>query len=153
MRTSGAAVLCKADQRKMPEWRHGAALDESHAGRPRGPLRVAFEQELRSPAKLACGRLKPMLERAPQTSIGADPTDQEDLAARLEDASKFIECRFWIWHGGDDVLRRHDIERCVWKRKLLRIHIPQSLDIAQAEFFDSLVGLTQHRLGYIDSAN
>src|SRR5947208_13385962 len=76
-------VFAEADQIEMSERRHGAALDQAHAGGFCRPARVPHERKLRTPAEFARGGLEPVLERAPQAGLGADATDQDDFAARL----------------------------------------------------------------------
>src|SRR6516162_7337296 len=75
-----AALLEEADQREVAERRHGAAFDQANAARPFRPLGVTFERELGAPAELARRGCKPVLEGAPQTGLGADAADQNDLA-------------------------------------------------------------------------
>src|SRR5262245_60180008 len=87
------SALAEADQREMPERRHGAALDQVNAvGAPR-PFGVTRPGELGAPAELARRRREPMLQRAPQAGFRADAADQDDLAAGLEHASELVERR------------------------------------------------------------
>src|SRR5208283_657825 len=92
------AFLVETNKRKMPQRRHGAPLDKAdHAG-SRGPSRIALERKLRAPAELACGWRKSMLERPPQSGLGADAADQHDLAARLQDAGELVERGLRVRH-------------------------------------------------------
>src|SRR6516165_3453574 len=77
------ALFAEADQAEMPDRRHGATLNEMHAGALRGPARISRERKFGAPTELARGRLEPMLERTPQTRLRADAADQHDLAAGL----------------------------------------------------------------------
>src|SRR5690349_7378485 len=70
------AGLEEADKREMAERRHCAALDQPDTSRLRGPARVALKREFAAPAELACRRLEPFLESAPQPGFGSDAAHQ-----------------------------------------------------------------------------
>src|SRR5918996_2514902 len=110
---AGALFLAEPDQGELAKWRHGAAFDQAHPLGAGGPGGVSLPRELGTPTELAGGRRKPMLQRAPQPRLRADPADQHDLAARLEDARELVERALGIRHRRDHVLRDHDIERVV----------------------------------------
>src|SRR4029077_3484729 len=83
-------VFAEANQIEMPEWRHGAALDQAHAGGFYRPARVSHERKFGAPTEFARSGLEPMLERAPQTSLGANAADQHDFTAGLQHAREFV---------------------------------------------------------------
>src|SRR5262245_35016621 len=111
---SGIAALCRgvlptvylsarrqpleADQREMSERRHGAALEQAHAAMTLGPSRQPLPAEFRPPAQPPCDRRKALLEHAPRPSVGAEMVDQDDLAARLGHAGKFVERCLGVRH-------------------------------------------------------
>ena len=57
-----------------------------------------------------------------KAAFRADMVDEDQFAARLEHAHKFIECGLRVRHRGDDILRHHRVEIVIGKTKLLRVH-------------------------------
>src|ERR1700730_2830397 len=91
-----AAQPAEADQRKMPERRHRAALDDLDAAVARGPLRQALPAEFRPPAEPARQRREALLEDGARAGLGAKVVDQNDLAAGPEHADELVERRLRI---------------------------------------------------------
>ena len=58
--------------------------------------------------------------------------EQDDLAARLEDARELVERGFRIGHGGDDILRDHHVEGIVREIQPLGVHHLERLDMVHA---------------------
>src|SRR3954468_887339 len=105
----GFTGLQEANEREVAERRHRAAFHQADTVGSRGPARVALEREFTAPAKLACRRLEPFLESAPQPGFGPNPTHQDDLAARFEDPRELVQRGFGTRYRGDDVLRDHHV--------------------------------------------
>ena len=134
----------------MAERRHGAALQETHAGVTGGPLREALEAEFRPPTQATRNRRKALLEDAPQPHLGAEMVDQDDLAAGFGHARNLVERGLGVRHRGDHILRHDDVEKSVGEGQVLRIHHRERLDMGELVLGDALMRLAQHRLAIID---
>src|SRR3954451_155554 len=135
----------------MPERRHGAALDKADSGRARLPGRQPLPWKLRPPAEPPRERCEGLLAELAQAAFGADVVHQNDLTAGFQHPRELIECRLRVRHRGDDVLGYDHVERVVRKRKVLRVHDGQRLDIGKSVLGDALGRLAQHRRRDVDA--
>src|SRR5690242_891702 len=85
------SALAEADQREVPERRYRAAFDQLHAVRTFGPFREYRPGEIGAPPEPARQRRHGLFDPAAQAGLGADPAQQHDLTARLEQAGEFVE--------------------------------------------------------------
>src|SRR4051794_40727518 len=95
-------------------------------------------REFSSKAERTHYRLEPQLDKTAHAGIGANPAQDDHLAARAQHARKLVERRFRIGYRRHDVLRHYDIERIVREFELLRVHDGETFDILQAEIGDPL---------------
>src|SRR6266571_8720944 len=92
----GHRRLAEANEREVPERRHRAPLDQADLRRRLRPAQIARPCKLGAPAEPPRRWREPMLKRAAQARLGANAAHQNDLAARLEDASELVERSFRI---------------------------------------------------------
>ncbi len=136
--------LAEADQREVAERRHRRAFDQFHAQGPLHPVRITRPCELAAPAEAVDDRRQQMFDHLAKSAVGADPAQQDDLAAGLEHPDELVERRLGIGDRRDDILRHHDIERALRKIQLLRVHDGEALDVLQTQFGDLRLRLAQH---------
>src|SRR5262249_22656979 len=113
----------------MPERRNWSLLDHRDARGCRHPPLVARPWKLGAPAKPAGNRRKPVFEFVAHSVLRADPAEQHNFSAGAQNAQKFVQPRFWIGYGSDDILSHHNIKRAAWKFETLRIHHRKAFDV------------------------
>ena len=92
-----------------------------------------------------------MLDGAARAGFGSHAAQEDDLSARLEHAREFIERRFRVGNGGDDILRDDHIEGVVREIQPLGVHHLQRLDVRELRPFDALTRLAEHRFRDVDA--
>src|SRR5262249_35209260 len=147
----GHRILAKSYEREMPERRHRTSLDQADMRRRLRPAHIARPRELGAPAKPSRRRREPMLQRATQPGLRADAADQNDFAARLENASELVERCLRVRDGRNHILGDNHIEGRVWKGQAFGVHDGEPLDIAEAKLAHPLLRLAQHPFGNIDT--
>src|SRR5262245_13590203 len=135
----------------MAEWLHRPVLDQPYSAMTSSPLGQPAKTEFRTPAEFSGYRRETDFECATRSALRADVIDEHDLAAGPDHAHEFIERGFGLWHGGNDKLCHHDVERAIGQSHPLGIHHRQRFDMTKSVLDDTLKRLAQHRFGQIDS--
>ena len=94
----------------MTEWRHSPAFNETDVGAPFGPAGEQFPGELRPPSESSNDRLQQALYDVPLPGFGADPTNQDHLAAGPKHTCTFVEPRLGMRNRGNHVICHDDVE-------------------------------------------
>src|SRR5262245_16290275 len=115
----------------MSERRNGPPLQQPHTLCALNPMGESLPRKLGTPPQPLGQRREQVLESAPRPLIGADAIDQDDLAARLQHAGKFIQSDLGARHRVDDVLSNDGVKGLVWKRQLLRVHDYEAFDVIE----------------------